>query len=441
MDSLHTSDQPSSIIAQAWSKGKLFIKAGFIFLTALVLWIPTNFTMDLVKERQGRQKEAIADISNKWAGQQIVTSPILMIPYVERDKNSIGDSVSFKHKAYFLSDKLDIQAKVFPEKRHRGIYDVIVYRSEIIINGKFNPLAWQQLKIPAENFLWNEAVVLFKVKDNIKGINEDVSVNWSGSNCILNPQESGLSQMEDAFAAAIPFNAEEAGKEHSYSMKFLLNGSEKLLFTTTARENKLTMESKWPDPGFTGIKIPDTRQVSDSGFSASWKYMNRSVPQVWKDTFYDLSSSVLGADLLIPMDSYNKTERSVKYALLCIVLTFASFFLIETYYKRTLHLVQYGLAGLALVLFYTLLLSISEYTGFNPAYGISSVATISLVMWFIGSIMKSTRLGLFISFVLAVVYGYIFIIIQLQDYALLMGSIGLFIALAIIMYFSRKLQW
>jgi len=247
--------------------------------------------------------------------------------------------------------------------------------------------------------------------------------------------------MEDAFAASVPFSMDEAGKEHLYSMKFSLNGSEQLLFTTTARENKLAMQSVWPDPSFTGIKIPDTRQVNDSGFSASWKYMNRSVPLVWKDKVYDLSSSVLGTDLLIPMDSYNKTERSVKYALLCIVLTFASFFLIETYYKKSLHLVQYGLAGLALVLFYTLLLSISEYIGFNPAYLISAVATIGLVMWFIGSIMKSSKLALFISFVLTVVYGYIFIIIQLQDYALLMGSVGLFIALAIIMYFSRKLQW
>lgn len=441
MDSPNTSDQPSSIIARAWDKGKLFVKAVFIFIMALVLWIPTNFTMDLVRERQGRQKEAITDVSNKWAGQQIVTSPILMIPYVEKDKNNIGDSVSSRHKAYFLSDKLEVQTKVFPEKRHRGIYDVIVYRSEVTINGKFNPLAWQQLKIPAENFHWNEAVVLFKVKDYVKGINEDVSISWGGSNFIFNPQESGLSQMEDAFAASIPFSMDEAGKEHSYSMKFLLNGSEKLLFTTTARENKLTMQSTWPDPGFTGIKIPDVRQVSDSGFTASWKYMNRSVPQVWKDSFYDLSSSVLGADLLIPMDSYNKTERSVKYALLCIVLTFASFFLIETYYKKSLHLLQYGLAGLALVLFYTLLLSISEYVGFNFAYLLSSFATISLVMWFIGSIMKSVRIGLFISFVLSVVYGYIFIIIQLQDYALLMGSIGLFVALAIIMYFSRRLQW
>jgi inner membrane protein len=165
------------------------------------------------------------------------------------------------------------------------------------------------------------------------------------------------------------------------------------------------------------------------------------VPPVWKNNFYDLSSSVIGADLIIPVDSYDKTYRSVKYALLCIILTFASFFLIETIYKKSLHFVQYGLAGLALVLFYTLLLSISEYTGFNLAYLFAAIATIGLVAWFIGSVMKSSGLALFISLVLAVVYGYIFCIIQLQDYALLMGSIGLFIALAIIMYFSRKLQW
>lgn len=441
MDSLHTSDQPSSLITQVWDKGKLFLKAVFIFVMALALWIPAYFVMELVKERQGRQKEAIADISSKWAGQQTVIAPILMIPYTETAKDDKGNTVTLKRKSYFMADKADIQSRVFPEKRHRGIYDVIVYRAEITINGKFNPLAWQQLKIPQENILWNEAVVLFKVKDNIKGVNEDIAINWNGSSIAFNPQESGLSHLEDAFAAPVPYTMDEAGKEHSYSMKFLLNGSEQLLFTATAKENKLSMQSSWPDPGFTGAKLPDTRQVNDSGFVANWKYMNRSVPLVWKDTFYDLSASVLGADLLIPMDSYNKTERSVKYALLCIVLTFASFFLIETYYKRSLHLVQYGLAGLALVLFYTLLLSISEYIGFNPAYLISSVATIGLVMWFIGSILKSARLGVFISFVLTVVYGYIFIIIQLQDYALLMGSIGLFIALAIIMYFSRRLQW
>ena len=266
-------------------------------------------------------------------------------------------------------------------------------------------------------------------------------VNWNNNNIIFNPQPAGLTNLNDAFVASIPFSSDEALKEHSCSLKFSLNGSEQLLFTTSARENKLKIQSTWSNPSFTGIKLPDSRDVKDSGFVANWKYMNRSVPQVWNNNFYDLSASVLGSDLMITVDSYDKTERSVKYALLCIMLTFAAFFLVERIYKKPLHLVQYGLAGLALVLFYTLLLSISEYTGFNLAYLIAGIATIGLVTWYVGSVMQSSKLALFISFVLAVVYGYIFIIIQLQDYALLMGSVGLFIALAIIMYFSRKLQW
>jgi inner membrane protein len=346
-----------------------------------------------------------------------------------------------KKYAWFLPDRSDVQSTVFPEKRHRGIYQVAVYRSDITMNVKFKPLAWEQVKVAAEQMLWQEAMLVLKVQDNLKGINEDVYVRSGDTSIVFNPQPAELDDISDALTANIPLSLEEAAKEHSFNIRFPLNGSEQLLFTTSARENHLEMRSTWPNPSFTGLKLPDTRVVKDSGFVADWKYMNRSVPMVWKNTFYDLSSSVIGADLLIKVDSYDKTQRSVKYALLCIILTFAAFFLIETIYHKPLHLVQYGLAGLALVLFYTLLLSISEYTGFNLAYLIAGIATIGLVTWYVGSVMKSSRLALFISFVLSVVYAYIFTIIQLQDYSLLMGSIGLFIALGVIMYFSRKLQW
>ena len=437
MEAKETTSEVMSLL----NKGKLFFKTVVIFIMALVLWVPTNFIMSLVKERAGRQQEAIADISNKWAGKQVITGPIVMLPCYVYSENGKGGTVVSKAVGYFLPDKSDISAKVFPEKRHRGIYQVIVYRSEISIRGKFKPLDLSQLKIAPDKIIWNEAALLFKVQDNLRGINEDLFVKWNDSSFIFNPQLPGQSTMTDAFSAAVPLTAEDAVKEHSFELKFSLNGSEQLAFATAARENKLQMESTWPDPSFTGVKLPDTREVKDSGFVASWKYMNRSVPMVWNNIVYDLSASFIGADLLIPVDSYNKTERSVKYALLCIILTFAAFFLIESIYKRSLHLVQYGLAGLALVLFYTLLLSISEYTGFNLAYLISGIATIGLVTWYVGSVMNSAKLATFISFVLTVVYTYIFIIIQLQDYALLMGSIGLFMALAIIMFFSRKLQW
>jgi inner membrane protein len=309
------------------------------------------------------------------------------------------------------------------------------------MNVKFSPLSFSKLNITQESVIWNEASLIFAVSDNLKGINEDLFVDWDSSRIVFNPQPTGFTGLPGAFAASVPLTAAESAKEHSIHLQFSLNGSEQLLFSTTARENKMQMRSTWSNPSFTGVRLPDTRTVNSEGFTADWKYMNRTVPQSWKDNFYDLTASVLGTNLMITVDNYNKTERSVKYALLCILLTFAAFFLVERIYKRTLHLAHYGLAGLALILFYSLLLSISEYTGFNLAYVIAGIATIGLVTWFIGSILRSVRLGFFIGFVLTVVYSYIFTIIQLQDYALLMGSIGLFIALAIIMYFSRKLQW
>jgi len=424
-----------------WDKGKLFIKSLVIFGIGLFLWIPTFFIMAMVKEREGRQKEAIADISGKWAGKQTVTGPLLMIPYDMAVTQSNGVVNREKQYAYFMADKLDVLSSVTPDKRKRGIYEVAVFKSDIQLSGHFSSIAWQKLDVPAEQIHWNEAQLLFKVSDAIRGINEDLQVKWNDSSYVFAQQASGQSQLEEAFYTAIPLTTETAAQGARFSMHFSLNGSGQLVFTAAARENKIQMKSNWPDPAFTGIKLPDTREVKDSGFTASWKYLNRTVPPVWRNTVYNLNNTFVGADLLIPVDTYDKTGRSVKYALLCIMLTFAAFFLVETIYKRTLHLVQYGLAGLALVLFYTLLLSVSEYTGFNMAYGIAAVTTIGLIGWFVGSVLRSARLALFISMVLTVVYAYIFSIIQLQDYALLMGSIGLFVALAVIMYFSRKLEW
>jgi inner membrane protein len=340
-----------------------------------------------------------------------------------------------------MADQLDIGSFVTPQKRHRGIYDVVVYQGDISIRAMFNEIKWQQLGVHAGNILWAEAKLLIRFTDIPRGISEEIYVGWKDSSIICQPWAEQDTNIDDALYAAVPLQLEDVTKPNVFTLKFSLHGSQQLMFAPTARETKIKMEGNWPDPSFIGVKIPETSNKSDKGINVQWKYLNRTTPMVWKNEFLNMQAAAMGANLLIPVDSYNKTERSVKYALLCIILTFAAFFLIETIYKRNLHLIQYGLAGSALVLFYTLLLSISEYTGFNPAYLIAAVATIGLVTWFVGSILKSSRLATFISFVLSVVYAYIFIIIQLQDYALLMGSIGLFISLAIIMFFSRKLQW
>lgn len=425
-----------SFITSLIDKGKLFFKAVLIFVMAFFLWIPTQLIRDVISEREKRQKEAIEEVSGKWAGRQTVTGPILMIPY----NSTSGNGTNQKKYAWFMADVLDISSSVAPQKRHRGIYDVVVYQGEISLTAKFNDIKFKQLAIPADNLLWSEAKLVLQISDIPKGINEEIYIKWRDSSLLCQPWAESDTNIGDALFAAAALKPEEANTPHVFTTKFALHGSQQLMFSAAARETKIQMTGNWPDPSFTGIKLPEAPNP-DSGINVKWKYLNRTTPMVWNDQFINLQNASMGANLIIPVDGYDKTERSVKYALLCIILTFAAFFLIETIYKRNLHLLQYGLAGCALVLFYTLLLSISEYTGFNLAYLIAGIATIGLVTWFVGSIMKSGRLAIFIGFVLTVVYGYIFTIIQLQDYSLLMGSIGLFVALAIIMYFSRKLQW
>lgn len=427
----------ATVISSLIDKGKLFFKAVIIFVMAFFLWIPTFLVREVINERANRQKEAIQEVGSKWAGKQTITGPILAIPY-----NGTSNGISYQKKyAWFMADQLDITSSVAPQKRHRGIYDVVVYQGDISITAKFNEIKFGDLTIPPANFIWSEAKLILQISDLTHGINEEIFIKWKDSSLLCQPWAETTPTIGDALYASVPLKIEDAATQNVFNVKFSLHGSQQLMFSPAARETKIQMKGSWPDPSFTGLKLPEEPNTADTGINVRWKYLNRTTPMVWNDQFLNLQPSAMGADLIIPVDGYDKTERSVKYSLLCIILTFAAFFLIETIYKRNLHLIQYGLAGLALVLFYTLLLSISEYVGFNLAYLIAGVATISLVTWYVGSIMKSTKLATFIGFVLLVVYGYIFTIIQLQDYALLMGSIGLFIALAIIMYFSRKLQW
>jgi inner membrane protein len=222
-----------------------------------------------------------------------------------------------------------------------------------------------------------------------------------------------------------------------------LKGSGNLSFVPTGKVTRVEASSTWPDPSFTGGYLPDLRSVKDNGFVADWRVLalNRKFPQQWKADTMNLTDAAFGVNLIVPVDSYQQTMRCVKYAILIILLTFTAFFLIEWIYQRPIHSLQYVLVGFALCLFYTLLLSFSEYTGFNPAYGIAAVATIGLITWYVSNVLRSAKMSLFILSLLTVQYGFIFTLLQLQDYALLLGSVGLFITLALVMYFSRKIKW
>lgn len=426
-----------TVIKSVWQRSKLLIKGLLIGSLVLLLLIPAYFVQNLIKEREDRQKEAFTEVSSKWAGKQNLAGPVLVLPYNETTLvNSQLNTV--KKLAYILPDKLTIQSTVNPEKRYRGIYQVMLFSADMKIAGKFSELPIQQLNIDPANILWNEAYVCIGLSD-AKGLKEEIKLNWNDSSVTLSPSSVNNAIMREAFTAAVNT---APGKEINFSSVISINGSGQLLFTPLGRETTVTLTSSWPDPSFTGGQLPEHR-ISDSGFIATWKNLShtRSFPQAWKESNYDIQSSSFGADLFIPVNGYQKTMRSVKYAILCILLTFAAFFIIETVNKKSVHPFQYALIGLALILFYTLLLSFSEYTGFNIAYIIASIATVGLIAWFVKGILQSSRLTTILSLVLVLMYSYVFTILQLQDYSLLLGSIGLFLTLAVIMHFSKKIQW
>ena len=427
-----------SLVTEALQKSKIFFKALMIGGLVLLLLIPSLMVQNLIQEREQRQKQAFDEVSGKWADAQNITGPVLVLPYNESVPNASGAATIVRRQAYILPDKLSVQGEMKPEERHRGIYQVMLYSASLNLAGQFNSIPLKQLRIEPSDVLWNEAYVCIDLAD-ARGLKEEMQLKWNDSTITLNPATVNNGVMKKAFTAPVTVSA---GSPVSFSSRIQFNGSRELLFTPVGRETTVSLNSSWTEPSFTGGQLPEYK-TGKEGFTATWKSLShtRSFPQAWKETAYDMGSASFGTSLYIPVNGYQKTMRSVKYAILCIVLTFAAFFIIEMVNKKSVHPIQYALVGAALILFYTLLLSLSEYMGFNLAYALSTIATVCLIGWFVKGVLSSGRLSWLLSALLVLLYGYVFTILQLQDYSLLLGSVGLFITLGVIMHFCRKIKW
>ncbi len=427
-----------------WQKNRLVIKSFFIGFLILVLLIPTFFIMFLVTDREKRRGEVVQEVSSKWAGAQTVTGPFLVIPYYEQQTGA--NNVAATHKKYvcLLPEELTINGKIFPQVKHRSIFQVPVYNSTISMAGKFKIAKPDKLPVSISALHFDEAVMCMGISD-FKGIGENLQLKWKDSSSNFETGLPDINWLSEGISNQLKLSAEEllAGTNTFY-INLTLKGSERLYVTPFGNTTKVHFESDWANPAFDGKYLPDTSTITQKGFVADWKVLqyNRSFPQCFiSSSNYSIAESAFGINLLQPVDAYGQTMRSVKYAVLIIALTFFVYFFLEIYYHRSVHPLQYVLIGFALVIFYTLLLSISEYIAFGQAYLVASVATVLLISWYTKSIFKKWPVVLLFVFILSLLYLFIYVIIQLQDNALLFGSIGLFVLLAIIMYFSRKVSW
>lgn len=427
-------------------KTNIFFKIGIIMVLILILLIPTSMVKDLIEEREDVQTDAIDEVSSKWGSGQTITGPFISIPYdsyVKRfnKKDSINEIVKIKEWAHFLPDKLDIYGEINPEKRYRGIYEVVVYESKLKINGNFNNIDFKKLDIETKNVHFDKATLNFGIND-LKGIEKQVSLNWNNKSISFNSGTSTKQIVSSGINAQVPIRTDSI-VNYEFTTEIDLKGSQYLYFTPVGKTTDVIIKSNWSTPSFTGTYLPDERNVSNEGFTSNWNilHLNRNFPQEWTGSKYQIEDSSFGTDLLLPVDNYKKSYRVAKYAILFLVLTFMTFFFVEIMRNVFIHPVQYLLVGIAIIVFYTLLLSFSEHIQFNFSYILASILTLLLISLYTTAILKSKQFGLLIFGILFIMYTFIFTIIQLEDYALLIGSLGMFIILGFVMYLSRKIDW
>ncbi|HRI23666.1 MAG TPA: cell envelope integrity protein CreD [Ferruginibacter sp.] len=422
-----------------WQKNKLIIKSFFIGFLVLALLIPTFLIMYLVNERKERKQEVTREISNKWSASQTISGPFLTVPYTETENNVLK-----KGYLHILPEQLDINGNIEPEIRYRSIYKVPVYTTKpLLLKGKFSRHSLNSVNVNAQSIHWNEARLCIGITD-LKGL-KDQQIRWGSQQLSMEAGMPENSIAEQGINALLPLDSSFLANETEFSVQLTLQGSESLFFTPLGSTTSTKLSSKWSNPAFDGRYLPDTEKINKDNFEADWKVssFNRDYPKIFTATNsrYSISNSAFGVVLLSPFDAYAQTMRSLKYAILVIALTFFAYFFTEVFQKRPVHPLQYILIGMALVVFYTLLLSLSEYILFPVAYLSAASATVLLLSWYTYSIFKKGSTSLVFALLLCALYTFIYVLIQLQDNALLFGSIGLFILLALAMYLSRKIDW
>lgn len=453
---------PEKKLVSSW-KDSILSKVASIGFLILLLLIPLGMIDSLLDERLGRRDSTITEITSTWGKEQTIVGPVLIIPYRYFYKTWVEETVKKGNQeiqqrkevienkvinAYFLPTQLNISGDLKPDKLHRGIYDAIVYTGNLKIAGQFNKIDFSAFKIADKDILWDDATISFALTD-LRGTHETLMLEADKQKLALIP--GGL---VPNFVSGVQTNIKgllnQTKRDLNVNLNLVLNGSSGLQIAPIGIQNNVALNSSWQDPSFNGAFLPMQRELSEQGFKAQWQisYYGRNYPQLWSETFNNgaftleaVNSSLFGVTLVSPIDSYRNVERSIKYGVLFVTLVFTAFFLFEVSGKIKIHPFQYLLVGAALCLFYLTLLSLSEFIAFILAYIMASCASTTLITLYSMAVLKSGKRGLLMAVGLITTYGFLYVTLQATDYALLIGTVGLFMALSLVMYTTRDIDW
>ena len=427
-------------------------------LLGLLLLLPLALVQGLIAERAGLKREVVRSVAQSAADVQRIALPVIVAPYTrtwiettERtDDNGARKTTRAERSESatlpFLPESLEVSARPELDFKYRGLYRVLTYEAPLRISGKFQLPAYVS-SAPAEGrVIWGTPVLAVGVGDP-RGIKNSPVLTWNGASIPFEPGATEHSRLGNGISARLASIDGKSPVMAEFSLVLVLSGMERLSFIPTGRETHVDLDAAWGHPSFFG-KFSPAAQINASDFSARWKtsFYSTNAREAYLECVAGakcarFEGNEFGVAFITPFDLYQQLERAAKYGLLFVGLTFAAFFLFEMLGSLSVHPVQYGLVGLALALFFVLLVSLSEHIGFAPAYGVAAGACVGLITVYSSVVLGSRARAAGLGAGLALLYGVLFMLLRSEDYALLMGSVFLFALLAALMLGTRRVDW
>jgi inner membrane protein len=461
----------------------LIFKFGIIAVLVGMMTIPQDMVNQIVRERSHLYDSAIHNIANSWGQRQELKGPAMLVPYTEKfnsvvyktDSNGIErkvDKVRYeKRTAIILPDDLKIDVNINGEKRKVSLYEALVYSADLDISGSFHRPDLYKLSDHIDQIHWDRAWFALGISDT-QAINKVSSLHWdldkTPSSIDFEPGTAVVKTLPSGFHAGVPLGptakadaASQAGpgadsgiasntpkdkvekRIYRFALTLNVNGSDGFYFTPFGKTTDVKISSDWPHPSFQGSVLPESHDISADGFTATWSvpHLARSYPQIWtlETQKFNTTNFKAGVNLFETVSHYSQVTRAIKYGVLFLSLTYITFLIFELGINRRLHVVQYAMIGLALSMFYLVLLSMTEHTAFFKAYISAAAIIITMISLYAYAAIRSYSRTLLISALLVGLYSMLYSLLKLEDYALLAGTALLLVILGVLMYLTRNI--
>ncbi|HMG87299.1 MAG TPA: cell envelope integrity protein CreD [Terracidiphilus sp.] len=432
-----------------FSSRSMGVKLLIVCALALVMTIPALFVNDLVDDRTHRASDVVKEISSHVGGQQTFLGPTLAVPY---DIPATSSAFNAKHGTYLVFPaQASATVKTRAEEKRRSLFKVPVFQADLNFEAAFDLNGVPSAAPQGAVLDWSRAEFIVGVTD-ARGAISDGSLTIGGKTLPLSPAETtenfslgsdAAQQLKLKLFGARPGNV-QPNSHFAVTAAMRFSGAQRIALLAYGKTTRLNMQGDWPDPSFDGGFLPVNHNITPSGFTADWTvpFIARGVrAEGVGDTLTGLDTTALGVSFVELADPYQSVTRSLKYVLLFLGLLFLSYFVFEVTTGKRVHPAQYVLVGIAQIIFYLLLLSLAERIGFDFGFLVAGAATVTLLSTNAGWIFASRAQAVRAFVVFALLYTLIYLLLRLEDNALLVGAVASFLAVAGAMYFTRSIDW